>query len=1050
MAQKSRKDFHHLNSGEWSPKVNHRIDLQKHSSALELGRNVHALPQGPVLKRKGSLFVAPCKFADKEVNPIKFQFSRDDALCIEMGDQYMRFHARNEQVREGFRVVSSITAANPAVVTSNSHGYSDGDEVYIRSLNEMTELNGRWFIVAGSTTNTFQLTERDGSNVDASIYTAESTGGTVEKVYEITAPFTSDEVHEVDYVQKDDVIWLVHKNHPVQKLTRLGTLNWAIADATYEFAPMRDPNTEEGQTLAYTGTLTEGSSGSLDAVGHDPFTENHIDSYWELRHLLEGATFDVYTNNDSTGVVNGNNISNNAGLVGDAWAFETSGNWEGTFRVHQSKGRNTDLSSYDSSEWDIIGEYNSPATSVNDGAKNFLVTGSVEPNAPRYVFVDFLSSNGTSYDDRGQLRVESAVIVGVVQVTDVTDEDTATVTVIKNILRAEATEDWSEGAFSDARGHPQAVAFFEERLWFAGARSEPQKIYGSELRTFDSYFVGTNDDAGIAISLSSQERNEILWMTDQNVLMIGTTGGEWVVSGTELNSIITPTNVVARRQETNGSSRIRPLLVNEKVFFVQAGGRKIRDFGYDLERDRLHGVDALLFSEHLSKSGIKKLAYQSNPEPVLYALNNNGEILALAYERDQDVNGWTLMQMSGTIVGMETIYGTTPYGSSDDELWVVVEHEVNGSTVRYMERIRGYYDADRIETFGQASVQVAIVLDTSSGMQTIIDNLVADVLTMNTALSAVYSSVEFALYEYKEFTPTATDFTTAAAVSTKLDGITASGGLIGDEPAYFALQFMARDLSWDSTKEHITILATTEGSSQLLTTAQDAIDALDGIRSKLYYGPNQDADHDAVVAGVGGGNWAEINDIIPFVTGIDSYDPAQIEKIFVDAALVRVGSSSTTTIDGLWHLEGEAVNVLADGRFIRDLTVTNGAITLDDAATIVHIGLAYTARIKPLSMDADGTVGSTQGYYKNATKGYVWLLNSLGLKTNINGATDDRELPFTEMDAEQDEPPALFTGLKEIDHIKGTTQELELELVHDYPFPLSVAGIVIHYNITSE
>jgi Flp pilus assembly protein TadG len=53
--------------------------------------------------------------------------------------------------------ISGITKANPAVVTSNGHGFNNGDRVYIYGVSGMTQVNGRVYTVAGKTTNTFQL-----------------------------------------------------------------------------------------------------------------------------------------------------------------------------------------------------------------------------------------------------------------------------------------------------------------------------------------------------------------------------------------------------------------------------------------------------------------------------------------------------------------------------------------------------------------------------------------------------------------------------------------------------------------------------------------------------------------------------------------------------------------------------------------------------------------------------------------------------------------------------------------------------------------------------
>lgn len=68
--------------------------------------------------------------------------------------------------------ISGATQANPVVVTAASHGFSNGDQVYIAEVVGMTQLNGNTYTVAGQTTNTFQL-----SGVNGSGYGAYSSGG---------------------------------------------------------------------------------------------------------------------------------------------------------------------------------------------------------------------------------------------------------------------------------------------------------------------------------------------------------------------------------------------------------------------------------------------------------------------------------------------------------------------------------------------------------------------------------------------------------------------------------------------------------------------------------------------------------------------------------------------------------------------------------------------------------------------------------------------------------------------------------------------------------
>jgi len=74
------------------------------------------------------------------------------------------------------KAITGITAASPPVVTATAHGYANGDIVTIASVGGMTQVNGRAFVVANQTANTFEL-----KGVDGTSYTAYTSGGTAAK-----------------------------------------------------------------------------------------------------------------------------------------------------------------------------------------------------------------------------------------------------------------------------------------------------------------------------------------------------------------------------------------------------------------------------------------------------------------------------------------------------------------------------------------------------------------------------------------------------------------------------------------------------------------------------------------------------------------------------------------------------------------------------------------------------------------------------------------------------------------------------------------------------
>lgn len=70
------------------------------------------------------------------------------------------------------RTITAISNANPAVVTSAAHGFSNADEVYLVNVVGMQDVNGRTFTVANATTDTFEL-----SGIDSTAYSGYDNGG---------------------------------------------------------------------------------------------------------------------------------------------------------------------------------------------------------------------------------------------------------------------------------------------------------------------------------------------------------------------------------------------------------------------------------------------------------------------------------------------------------------------------------------------------------------------------------------------------------------------------------------------------------------------------------------------------------------------------------------------------------------------------------------------------------------------------------------------------------------------------------------------------------
>jgi hypothetical protein len=247
-------------AGELSSSMEGRTDFAKYFNGASNIENFVVLPHGPVTRRPGTYFVSEVKTSANSTRLIPFTFSTEQTYILEFGNQYIRFFKDNGQITEGNKTITGITQANPAVVTSSSHGYSNGDFVIISGVVGMTEVNGKTFKVADKTTNTFELQNVDGTDINSSAYTAYSSGGIANKIYQITTEYTTAQLFDLKFAQSADVMYLTHNSHEVMKLSRTGHTSWTLAAVDFaETGPYMDVNTTDT-------TLTPASSGTGTGV----------------------------------------------------------------------------------------------------------------------------------------------------------------------------------------------------------------------------------------------------------------------------------------------------------------------------------------------------------------------------------------------------------------------------------------------------------------------------------------------------------------------------------------------------------------------------------------------------------------------------------------------------------------------------------------------------------------------------------------------------------------------------------------------------------------
>ena len=490
--------FTNFTAGELSPRLDGRTDLGKYFNGCKTLENMVVHPHGAATRRPGTKFIHEVKTSSAQTRLIPFEFSTTQTYIMEFGNQYIRFFKDNGIITESNKTISGATQANPGVITATSHGYSNGDHIIISSVVGMTELNGKTFKVANKTTNTFELQDVDGNNVNTTSYTAYGSAGVANKIYEIASPYSTADLPTIKFAQSADLMYLVHPSYAIRKLTRSGHTSWTLS----------------------TPSLTGSPSPVLN------------------------TTTDKY---------------------------------------------------------------------------------------------------------------------------------------------------------------PSCVTFFEQRLVFAGSNDNPQTLWFSKSADLENFTTGSNDTDAMVYTIASNKVNAIRYITAQRSLILGTVGGEFVVSASGTTQPITPTNVQIQRQSSYGAANIDAVQIENVTMFVQRAKRKIRELVYNLNIDQYQAQDMTLLAEHITEGGITEMAYQQEPDSVLWCVRSDGTLLGFTYARAEEVVGWHRHVIGGAFSSGNAVVesvASIPTDANEDELYVIVKRTINGTTRRYVEYLTLFdYGTDQTDAF---------------------------------------------------------------------------------------------------------------------------------------------------------------------------------------------------------------------------------------------------------------------------------------------------------------------------------------------------------------
>ena len=239
-------------------------------------------------------------------------------------------------------------------------------------------------------------------------------------------------------------------------------------------------------------------------------------------------------------------------------------------------------------------------------------------------------------------------------------------------------------------------------------------------------------------------------------MVLLTSAAEWRI--TSINSdALTPTTVSVRPQSYVGASNVQPAIINNNMIYPAARGGHMRELAYSWQANGYVTGDLSLRAPHLFDGNtITDMAFSKSPYPIVWAISSNGKLLGLTYVPEQQVGAWHWHDTDGTFESCCVVAE-----GNEDVLYTVVNRTINGTVVRYLERLASRLYTSQADSF---FVDCGATLNTANTTATTVT--VSGGTTWNTG-DTVTITASAALFAY----PATTDVNDAI-ILTDASGVT--------------------------------------------------------------------------------------------------------------------------------------------------------------------------------------------------------------------------------------------------------------------------------------
>ena len=652
-----------FNGGEWTPLAFGRFDLAKYKNGLAECLNFCPTQQGGLTRRPGTRYVAAVKDSSYAPRLQRFEFSINQAYVLEFGNNYIRFYANDGQLQ----------------------------------------------------------------NVGVPV--------------EVVTPYSSSDVWNLSFAQSADTLYISHPNYAPRKLQRVSAYVWTLTVISFLDGPYLPINVTATTLVpsGTSGTVTVTASSIVGINGGVGFRATDVGRMLRLKCGGVWLWGTIATYVDTTHVTwtiqapNGQQLPITAKAVanvsgGSVFTCSVTEGGSGygaqppsvTFSPKPAVAATAHLVVSGGVITSVVldtggsGYGSDPIISVTSSGTGALLYAHVSGGA---VVAIYVGTGGTGYSSAdpvvitgggsgggsgavGFATVTNGVVTGITMSVTGTGYGAAPDVVLSapTALVPSTTTFWRLGEWNSVDGYPNAVIFHQDRLVWAGAANTPGRIDASNSGDYEN-MAPTNMDGSVvdsnalAFSLNAGSVNAIRWlMSDEWGMLAGTAGGEWVIAPSTTQQAITPTNVNAKQLGNYGSSSTTPIRVGKATLFVQRTTRKLREMVYQFMYSTFQTLDISLVSEHLTQSGLKQISVQLAPQQIVWLARNDSRLVGMTYDKDQEICGWHQHTLGGYSDSAQTLparvesLAIIPAPSIQrDEVWLVVNRYINGSTRRTIE-----------------------------------------------------------------------------------------------------------------------------------------------------------------------------------------------------------------------------------------------------------------------------------------------------------------------------------------------------------------------------